>query len=130
MFGRCPHWTEDTDSGEMLAPQDPEKPIHLPPHPLPSPGAVLLLPQAPRSFPAQGEVGKVGIQDTQPPVKWRHQKSAGAERNMLKILLGGVSCACLSSGFTGTCLPHRSTRPWNSEKQLITGQGFLPLQGL
>ena len=41
MFGRCPHWTKDTDSGERPAPWNPEKPIRLSPHPRPSPGAVL-----------------------------------------------------------------------------------------
>lgn len=85
-------------------------------------GQSWLLPQAPRnshhfpSIPCPGRGGEVGIQDTQPPAKWRHQKSSGAERNMLKIPLEGMSCACLLSGFTGTCLPHRSTQPWNSQR--------------
>lgn len=134
MFGRCPHWTEDTDSGEMPAPRDPEKPIHLSPHPPPSPGAVLLLPQAPRSshhFPSIPCPGRGG-ENRNPG----HTASSKVETSEIcrsrKKYIENTFRRC------ELCVPviwvHRhmlaNMALEFSEKQLITGQGFLPLRGL
>ena len=131
------HTGPKTDSGEMPAPRDPEKPIRLSPHPQPSAGAVLA------TSPGSKELAPFPLHPL-PRERCRSRNpghTASSKVETSEICRNGKKY--IENTFRRRelyvpviWLPRHVLATWKhtalefSEKQLIAGQGFLPLWGL